>query len=152
MRCPIGSLLAVALATAVCGCAQTGRLAGPMAWLKKPEPKLEAEAEQAPFRPEKDAADAETKTASKDPPPAATTPAVDAKPTETVADAKPAEPPKDAEPPKKDKKDSDPPAGRVHDAETLALIDEELKGASPEEREKLRQQLEEVLRAGTQGD
>ena len=63
MRCPIGSLLAVALATAVCGCAQTGRLAGPMAWLKKPEPKQEAEAEQAPFRPEKDAADAETKTA-----------------------------------------------------------------------------------------
>ncbi|MBA3315653.1 MAG: hypothetical protein M3552_04430 [Planctomycetota bacterium] len=128
---------AAVLVVAASGCAQTGASRNPLAWFKKPSPQQTADAEPAPLKPPKDkVADQEkeaagkAKVASNDPPAKPDGAPVDSAdkkvegaPPAVAAASNPAEPKRSA--------------GTSHDAETLALIDEELKHASNEERDKL---------------
>lgn len=131
--------LAALSVVAVCGCAQTGASRNPLAWLKKPAPAAVAEAEEAPLKPAKeDTADNKktenesgtAKVASAEPvdkPPAPAEPTT-ANPTESTATETAVAKPTDV---------GTPSGGTTHDADTLALIDEELQHATADEREKL---------------
>lgn len=137
MSGPVRPVLAATALAVICGCAQTGRLSAPLAAFRKPAAERKAEADPAPFKPAKDAEKSETEkegpgeaevaaagqSASK--PSAPATPAA-------VAETKPAAPagPK--------------PAGVVHDAQTLALIEDELRHASPADRAKLYEEFKSL--------
>jgi len=130
--------LAALWVASACGCAQTAASRSPFAWLKKPDPAAIAKAEDAPIKPPKTTADEDktgkdsgtAKVASAD------SEEKSAAPTDTASADKPA-PSETKTATAKPADESKPPAGTSHDAETLALIDDELQHATPEEREKL---------------
>jgi hypothetical protein len=119
MHGPIRPLLALVLAATLCGCAQTGRSPNPLAWLRKPGTDAKTASTPRPFKPPKDVSAAKAAETSKIAEASASKSAPENLPTIAAA------PPRTGE------------ASISHDAETLALIEEELRHASPAEKEKL---------------
>jgi chemotaxis protein histidine kinase CheA len=150
---------ALALLASLVGCAQTGALSPSLTWMKKPAAETAAAETAKPAKTEaatkSEKSEAGTaKVAATEPPAAKEEPrpaeptSAEPKPAATASDAPASEPsatvaeatPEAAKPegakPEASKPDS-PTAGSSHDAATLALIEDELKHVSDEEREKL---------------
>lgn len=148
MRCPYRLSFAVAVTAAVCGCAQTGRVGSTFPWMNAPAPatagKAELKAPAADVNEEKKDDDAEKVVASDPPaktPDAEKTDAEKTKDDDQTAVAKADSKPKETKPPETapatKTAGADASGAVVHDAATLALIDAELKLATPEEKDKL---------------
>lgn len=125
---PVRPVLAVTALAVLCGCAHTGSLSSPLAAFRKPAGDKKAEAGPAPFKPAKEAEKAEEEESGKAGVASAEQPA-------TKPDDKPAAPAVVEE--NKPAELKSKPAGVVHDAETLALIEDELRQTSPADRAKL---------------
>jgi len=134
---PVRTLLALAALGVICGCAQTGRLGNPLAVFRKPAEEKKAEEEAAPFKPAPETAKADTeKAAEKE----------TAEKTETASTHPPAGKPEE-KPAAVAQTEPEKPkeaGGVVHDAETLALIEEEIRQAPPEERAKLYEEFKSL--------
>lgn len=132
---PVRTLAALAALGVICGCAQTGRLSGPLAAFRKPADEKKAEQESAPFKPASATAKAEPEKTPEKKPVEKTETAATSAPTEKPPAAKPEDKPVVAEAAAEGT--AKEPDGTVHDAETLALIEEEIRQAPPSERSKL---------------